>query len=260
MEEIWKNIIYRDIDYTGSYQISNLGRVKSLERVVTYPNGHVHTYPEKIMKQNLNKPYDGYQRYVVHLSKDGKKVVAKVHQLVAEAFLEDTDFNPDGTPIVGIKCINHKNQNSLQNDVENLEYCDIRYNNQYGDRVKRITESSIGNHKHKLTKERQLVLQEAIRADRNNNPEKYKEKNKKHSITLKQKYKDGVLKSNISREMIEKAILACSKRVKCIETGEIFESATTAAKHINLKCNSSLTRACRDGLTAGGYHWEYVED
>lgn len=52
-----------------------------------------------------------------------------VHKLVAEAFLEDIYTNPDGTPIVGDREINHKDGNTNNNHYTNLEYCDRKYNN-----------------------------------------------------------------------------------------------------------------------------------
>lgn len=59
---------------------------------------------------------------------NGKRYTKKVHQLVAQEWLKDTDLNPDGTPIVGKKCVNHIDHNTENNKVTNLEYCDNKYN------------------------------------------------------------------------------------------------------------------------------------
>ena len=70
-----------------------------------------------------------YYRLMVILSDDsGKRYNKKVHHLVAQEWLKETDLNPDGTPIVGKKCINHIDHDTANNSVFNLEYCDNKYN------------------------------------------------------------------------------------------------------------------------------------
>ena len=109
MEEIWKD----KKDYEGHYQVSNCGRVKSIK-----------FGKEKILK--LIKDKDGYLQ--VTLCKNNIKKVYKVHRLVAEAFLD----NPNNLP-----CINHKDENKLNNIVTNLEYCTYSYNSNYGTAIER---------------------------------------------------------------------------------------------------------------------------
>ena len=120
MEEIWKEIK----GYEGLYKVSNIGRVKSLGRWVYYKNKGKRWQEEKIMKLSLNKR--AYQ--IVGLSKNGVKLY-QVHRLVAEAFIP----NPNNLPQV-----NHKDENKENNVVKNLEYCDAKYNNNYGTRLERI--------------------------------------------------------------------------------------------------------------------------
>ena len=129
MEEIWKDIK----DYEGLYQVSNLGRVKHLEftRLNPLTNG-VSTIKEKILKQNLT-PF-GYLS--VALYKNGKKKWYFVHRLVAKAFIS----NPDDLPI-----INHKDENKVNNSVENLEWCDYLYNSNYGTRNNRLSKTKTNN-------------------------------------------------------------------------------------------------------------------
>ena len=79
MKEIWKDIE----GYKGLYQISNLGRVKSLERKATKYDG-IRTVRERFLKLNENDDY-----YRVKLFKDGKKKMFKVHRLVAQAFIRN---------------------------------------------------------------------------------------------------------------------------------------------------------------------------
>ena len=113
MKEIW-----RDIEGFGTcYQVSNLGRVKSLK----YGK-------ERIMK--AMKDEDGYLR--VTLYKDGKKKKYGVHRLVATAFIP----NPYNLPQV-----NHKDEVKTNNISYNLEFCSVKYNINYGSRTKRMVES-----------------------------------------------------------------------------------------------------------------------
>ena len=115
MNEIWKDIK----GYEGLYQISNTGKVKSLERLVpTKIKGTFQKIKEKIRKTTLTTA--GYE-YVV-LSKNGKNKTLLVHRLVAETFLD----NPENK-----KCVNHKDENKSNNNVYNLEWCDYEYNNTY---------------------------------------------------------------------------------------------------------------------------------
>ena len=110
---------WRDIEgYEGLYQISNLGRVKSFPRPTT-PGGILKTIKRK----------DGYCS--IKLSKNGKVKKVLVHRLVAKAFIPNTNNLP---------IINHKDENPLNNNVDNLEWCDYKYNNNYGTLSKRKSE------------------------------------------------------------------------------------------------------------------------
>jgi hypothetical protein len=109
-KEIWRDIR----GYEGLYQVSNLGSIKSL--------GNDKSRKEKIKK--LPKSDRGY--LYAHLSKNGERITVAVHRLVAIAFIgESKNYNE----------INHKDENKLNNNVNNLEWCDRKYNNTYGDRI-----------------------------------------------------------------------------------------------------------------------------
>lgn len=122
-EEIWKSVK----GYEGLYEVSNFGRVRSLPR---------NTTSGKILKPVKTK--EGYLR--VDLSKKGRGNLSFVHRLVAETFLD----NPDNLP-----CVNHRDENPLNNRVENLEWCTHLYNMNYGTRNERI---GISNKNGKLSK------------------------------------------------------------------------------------------------------------
>ena len=121
--EVWKDIE----GYEGLYQVSSLGQVRSLDRyidTVTVLGKPLQKFNKgRVLKQwYLPKGYAS-----IELS--GKKYL--VHRLVAEAFIP----NPDNLPI-----INHKDMNTGNNRVENLEWCDYHYNNTYADAGKRRTD------------------------------------------------------------------------------------------------------------------------
>lgn len=104
MEEIWKDIQ----DYEGLYQVSNYGRVKSLERDVETQRGVWHCY-EKLLKWHDN----GKGHMYTILSKDSKVERKLIHRLVAEAFIP----NPNNYDVV-----HHKDHNKQNNHVSNLEW------------------------------------------------------------------------------------------------------------------------------------------
>ena len=108
IKEIWK-----PIEGYPDYEVSSLGRVKSLN--------YNHTDKEKI----LNPSSGEYLR--VYLNGKG----CRIHRLVAQAFIP----NPNNLP-----CINHKNENKYDNRVENLEWCDYSYNVNYGSRNNKVAE------------------------------------------------------------------------------------------------------------------------
>lgn len=109
-EEIWRDIK----GFEGLYQVSNLGRVKSVERL-TIRNGRNYPIKEKLLSLHHDK--DGY--IVVSLSNLGKSSPYKVHRLVCEAFLP----NPENKP-----CVDHISTIKDDNRVENLRWCTHKEN------------------------------------------------------------------------------------------------------------------------------------
>lgn len=105
MEEVWLPVV----GYIGSYWVSNTGKIK---------NKH-----GRILKTFISR---GYERVALCA-----KEKHHVHRLVAEAFIP----NPFSLP-----CVNHRDENKLNNSVDNLEWVDHETNNRYGTRGKRIAE------------------------------------------------------------------------------------------------------------------------
>lgn len=112
--EIWKDIK----GYEGKYQVSNLGRVKSLSRMKYMGSSGYRLMPEKILKQ-ANKR--GYQTVV--LCNDNEHKTTGVHRLVALSFIP----NPKNLPQV-----NHIDENKCNNNVDNLEWVTCKENINHG--------------------------------------------------------------------------------------------------------------------------------
>jgi len=111
MKEIWKDIK----GYEGIYQISNLGKVKSLKRYKKNKS-KLQLVNEKILSNYTNSK-NGY--VYVYLCKDGNYKNVRLHKLVAQTFIE----NP-----MNYKYINHINGDKTNNNVNNLEWCTQSYN------------------------------------------------------------------------------------------------------------------------------------
>jgi hypothetical protein len=121
MEEIWKAIE----GYDGIYEVSNLGRVRSLDRNVPALNnktGEICDYFRKgrILKQR--KVLGGYLAVQLN-NAERERINAFVHRLVAKAFVPGYFEGAD---------VNHKDEDKHNNRADNLEWCDRQYNINYG--------------------------------------------------------------------------------------------------------------------------------
>ena len=105
-KEIWKDVE----GYEGLYEVSNKGRVRSLDHYIEITKGHPQICRGRVLK-NWVHPKTHY--CVTDLSKNGKRVHVKTHRLVAKAFIP----NPDNKPF-----IDHINRNRQDNRVENLRW------------------------------------------------------------------------------------------------------------------------------------------
>lgn len=108
--EIWKTIT----DYPN-YQVSNYGNIKNI-RFNRILKCTITPYGYKVCSLGKNKFYKSYF----------------VHRLVASAFVD----NPNNYP-----CVNHKDENKLNNNSNNLEWCTQTYNHNYGNAIEKQTKS-----------------------------------------------------------------------------------------------------------------------
>lgn len=145
VEEVWK-----PIEENNNYLISNYGRIKSL-------------YSGKILKCCI---LDGYYRVVIKLTNKKQKMF-NVHRLVAEYFLK----NPKN-----LRCVNHKDENKLNNYFENLEWCSYSYNNTYNGAARKRGEKLKGREPWNKGKKMDDAFKKRI------------------SKTMKEKYKNGSIR------------------------------------------------------------------
>lgn len=140
--EVWKDIE----GYEGLYQVSNWGKVRSLDREINHGGGNI----SKI-KGKIKKAYKDKKDYLqIKLNKNGFGKSYLVHRLVGIAFLP----NPNNLPQ-----INHKSERKDENFVwinedgtvdfekSNLEWCDNWYNSHFGSHIKRVAKSNLNNPK-----------------------------------------------------------------------------------------------------------------
>lgn len=173
--EVWKPIN----GYDGLYEISNLGRVKSLEKVVYRSRGRSFIREESIMK-----PQTKHNRYpAISLYKNKKVKTFMVHRLVAEAFIP----NPENK-----REVNHKDYDKTNNAVENLEWVTRKENIGYSicNRPKLIYLKDGG------VKETHYIC--------------WRDKTKRYNVYIKRKY-IGVAKT------LEEAIVIRDKAIKDYE-------------------------------------------
>ena len=250
MQEIWKDIKFTDTDgkeydYTGLYQVSNMGRVKTLEKYDRLGR----KYNEKIKK--LRKEKSGYIR--VELTKNGKNNFFAVHRLVAYMFIENDDIKNKVQ-------VNHKDEDKSNNTVENLEWCTASYNNNYGTRNERVAEKLKDrelseetrnkiSEKAKGRKQSDKAKQKASETCKARIGEKHPMYGKHQSEEAKRKMSDN---STSKRQVVQTTLDG--------EFIKIWNSITEVTKTLGID-GSSISKVCRGKNSyAKGYKWYYLED
>ena len=117
--EVWKDVV----GYEGQYQVSDIGNVRSVARK--------DSIGRKCGGVTLRPSHDKYGYLRVTLCKNSKLNTKLVHRLVAQAFVP----NPNG-----YSEINHRDENKVNNELSNLEWCDAKHNVNYGTRNTRVSQ------------------------------------------------------------------------------------------------------------------------
>ena len=207
-EEIWRDVV----GYEGLYQVSNLGRVYSVRS-------------GKVLK--FNKKPCGYN--YVQLSVHDKRVGYRVHRLVAQAFIPNTENKPE---------VNHINGIKTDNRVENLEWCTRSENEQHKFKTLEYKGSFYGKHHSEKTRKKLSDFNKVYFKNKQNIP-MY---GKHHTEDTKRKL------SEIG-----------SKKVICIELNRIFKSCESASLWLGLN-KGAVGKGVRLGYKTGGYTWKYYEE
>lgn len=123
MNEVWKRI-----DNYPEYEISTNGNVRSIDRILIDTMGRRYNKKGKLISLKCQTNKDGYKQMMVHIWSNKKEHNLIVSRLVAQTFIP----NPNNLPQV-----NHIDENSLNNNVDNLEWCTCKYNVNYNNLVER---------------------------------------------------------------------------------------------------------------------------
>jgi hypothetical protein len=124
--EIWKDVV----GYEGIYQVSNLGRIKSIDRLVWHSSNKSYSKLKGVILK-LDKKNKLYEQ--IHLCKNRKSKNFLVHRIVAQAFIPNT-FNKSQ--------VNHIDENKFNNKASNLEWVTQSENINHGNRNKIVSEKN----------------------------------------------------------------------------------------------------------------------
>lgn len=232
MEEIWRDIYYFNeptnewIDYRGIYQVSNLGRIRSLDRYVRGFNHGVEfqsLIKGKIIKCRPNK----YGYYLAHLSKEGKHRDYSLHRIVFFSFNPNADTSLE---------VNHINEVLADCRLINLNLLTSKENANWGTRSERVKLKISGVKKGPMTEEHKKKISQG-----NKMSEKMKRARKiialKNAKPIQQFDKEGTL-------------------IK------VYQGGAAQAERETGICSSSIQGVCsgdKHRHTAGGFIWKYLD-
>lgn len=256
--EIWKAVV----GYEGKYEVSSIGRVRSIPRYVRNSVGSQTFVEGKILTASKDKA--GY----IHVSLSDSEYKTRrwsVHRLVAIAFLK----NPDNLPVV-----NHKDENKSNNCVENLEWCSQSYNLSYKDGQKKRRQQKIEmynretgeyiktfNSIDEASKEtgtnRTTISQVASNNYGRRSAGGYIWRYAKDSIRERRGLRDEIVV--LKRYPRKRKIEMLNKETE--EVIRIFNSISEAAKTLNIS-ERQIQGVCSHKKyqhSAGGYKWRYAD-
>ena len=139
MQEIWKDIE----NFEGMYQVSNFGRVRSVDRFDSIG---------RLQKGNIKAIRDNGHGYkVVQMYKDNKPKIGYIHRLVATAFLENPDNKPE---------VHHIDSDRSNNKLENLQWVTSKENNNFPEHIKSMKKNPnwLKNSKSAMAKARDKAI------------------------------------------------------------------------------------------------------
>lgn len=139
MDEIWKDIE----GYEGYYQVSNLGKVRSLDRVSTNIDGKKIPLKGRVLVLSFSSSY-----YKVNIIKEGKRKTFNLHRLVAEAFCEGEKSLE----------VNHIDGNKFNNNYYNLEFVTGEYNREHATNLGLVNNKGEDSGTAKLKEEQVLEI------------------------------------------------------------------------------------------------------
>ena len=238
-EEIWKPIK----DFEGYYEVSNIGRVRSLN--------YKRTGKGKILK-NI-EDYKGYLE--VGLTKNGKRKQFRIHRLVAEAFIP----NPENKP-----CIDHINTVKSDNRVENLRWVTYKENSNNEKTLEKFKGENhhfFGKHHTEETKKK---ISEAQKGENNHMYGKHHtEETKKKMSEARKGEKHPMYGKTGEKHPKSKSVVQIDQT-----TNEVVKvwGSTREAERIGGFCHNAISECCKNKFNRlgnniyKGFKWMYLED
>lgn len=239
-EEIWKEIPIDD--FKGRYEVSNLGRVRSVPRITNTRNRYgptTRTIYGRIIRAQIR---GGYKSVVLKLPGDSsKKRTLTIHRLIALAFIP----NPNNLP-----CVDHIDTDKTNNQISNLRWCTHQENLLNPITREHLSASLIGNQRQKgkkFTEEHKRNLSNSLKGRQ-----------------VSQETRERISKTLTGRKQSEERRLKTCKRIgQYTLEGElirIWSSGSDAARELGLGWSNILSCANpkKNNQTAGGYIWKYI--
>ena len=182
--------------YEGLYEVSSYGRVRSLDKYDSM---------NRFLRGRILRLFtDGLGYLRAQLYSNSKRKSFLVHRLVAQAFIP----NPDNLPQV-----NHRDENPSNDNVDNLEWCDGKYNVNYGTRIDRIRDIRLKNgtytglskeeYRKKRYQEKKDKINEQRREYYRENREKICERQKEYNHKNREKINERQKEYYRKKEMIQ---------------------------------------------------------